>query len=83
MVFYLKTAFAWICGLEKTDELDGQSIRSENHPHDYTSNRRSISIIPESNISSWHAQCSYAAIIVLSLCLFVWAFFTDYRIRLN
>ncbi|CAF0820278.1 unnamed protein product [Adineta steineri] len=78
-VFYLKTAFAWICGLEKNMELDEQSIRS----YDNTSNRRSISITTESNISSWHSQCSYAAIIMLSLCVFVWAFFTDYRIRLN
>jgi hypothetical protein len=83
IVFYLKTAFAWICGLEKTEELDGQSIRSDNHPYDNTSNRRSISSIREGNISSWHKQCSYAAIILLSLCAFVWAFFTDYRIRLN
>jgi hypothetical protein len=82
VVFYLKTAFAWICGLEKNDELDGQSVQSNNHPYDNTS-RRSISVIREPNISSWHAKCSYVAIIILSLCAFVWAFFTDYRIRLN
>ncbi len=84
VVFYLKTAFAWICGLEKTDDLDGQSIRSDTHPHDNTSNRRSIiSSIRDERISPWHKQCSYAAIVLLALCAFVWAFFTDYRIRLN
>jgi hypothetical protein len=67
MVFYLKTAFAWICGLEKTVDLDGQSIRSDRNER----------------ISSWHKQCSYAAIVLIALCAFVWAFFTDYRIRLN
>jgi len=83
IVFYLKTAFAWICGLEKTDDLDGQSIRSDNHPYDNTSNRRSITSIHEGHLSSWHKQCSYAAIIILSLCAFIWVFFTDFRIRLN
>ncbi|CAF4197316.1 unnamed protein product, partial [Rotaria sordida] len=83
IVFYLKTAFAWICGLEKTDELDGQSICSSSHPHDNTSNRRSITSIHDEHVSSWHKEVSYAAIIILALCAFVWAFFTDYRIRLN
>ena len=82
-MFYLKTAFAWICGLEKTDELDKQSVRSENHPYDNTSSRKSISVTHQSDISSWHGHCSSAAVVILSLCLFVWAFFTDYRIRLN
>jgi hypothetical protein len=83
IVFYLKTAFAWICGLEKTDDLDGQSIHSGSHPHDNTSNRRSITSIHDGHVSSWHKQCSYAAIIILSLCAFIWVFFTDFRIRLN
>jgi hypothetical protein len=83
MVFYLKTAFAWICGLEKTDDLDDQSIRSDSHSHDNTSNRRNITPIHDGHVSSWHKQCSYAAIIILALCGFIWAFFTDYRIRLN
>ncbi|CAF1235103.1 unnamed protein product [Rotaria sp. Silwood1] len=83
IVFYLKTAFAWICGLEKPDELDSQSICSDGHPRDNTNNRRSITSIPNEHVSSWHKQCSYAAIIMLALCAFVWAFFTDYRIRLN
>jgi hypothetical protein len=83
MVFYLKTAFAWICGLEKTDDLDDQSIRSDSHSHDNTSNRRNITSIHDGHVSSWHKQCSYAAIIILALCGFIWAFFTDYRIRLN
>jgi hypothetical protein len=26
IVFYLKTAFTWFCGLEKTDDLNSQSI---------------------------------------------------------
>jgi hypothetical protein len=75
-VFYFKTALSWICGLEKSDE---QSIHSDNHPYDNTS----ISSILKENISTWHKQCSYAAIILLSFSIFVWAFFTDYRIRLN
>lgn len=75
MVYYLKTAFAWICGLERTDNLDGQSIRSDNPEQ--------ITPIHDEQISSWHGLCSYAAILILSLCAFVWAFFTDYRIRLN
>ncbi|CAF3600986.1 unnamed protein product [Rotaria sp. Silwood1] len=83
IVLYFKIAIAWICGLEKADELDVQSISSDKPPYDNTSSRRSICVIREPNISSWHTQCSYAAIIVLSLCVFVWAFFTDYRIRLN
>lgn len=73
-MFYLKTAFAWICGLEKAEELDIQSIHSGPRP--------SICSIPKGNISSWHKHCSYAAIILISLAIFVWAFFTDYRIRL-
>ncbi len=83
IVFYFKTVFAWICGLEKIDDLDGQSIRSDNHPCDNTNNRRSITSIHDEHVSSWHKQCSYAAIIILALCAFIWAFFTDYRIRLN
>jgi hypothetical protein len=83
IVFYLKTAFAWICGLEKTDELDDQSISSNNHPNDNTSNRRDITPIHKEHVSSWHKQCSYVAIIILALCAFIWGFFTDYRIRLN
>ncbi|CAF1138164.1 unnamed protein product [Rotaria sp. Silwood1] len=83
IVLYFKIAIAWICGLEKADELDVQSISSDKPPYDNTSSRRSICVIHEPNISSWHNRCSYAAIIVLSLCVFVWAFFTDYRIRLN
>jgi hypothetical protein len=83
IVFYLKTAFAWICGLEKTDKLDGQSISSDSHPHDNNSNRRSITSIRDEYVSSWHKECSYTAIIMLSLCAFVWVFFTDHRIRLN
>jgi hypothetical protein len=83
IVFYLKTAFAWICGLERTDELDGQSISSYSHSYDKTSNRRSITSIRDEHVSPWHKECSYAAIIILALCGFVWAFFTDYRIRLN
>ncbi|CAF3936237.1 unnamed protein product [Rotaria magnacalcarata] len=81
--FYLKTAFAWICGLEKNDQLDGQSICLDRNLHDNTSNRRSITSIRDDHVSSWHKQCSYAAIIILALCAFVWAFFTDYRIRLS
>ena len=77
-IFYLKTAFAWICGLERTDELDHSSIRSNS-----ISQRRSIVSLREGTTSSWHRQCSYAAIVLLALCAFVWAFFTDYRIRLN
>jgi len=73
-MFYFKTAFAWICGLERTEELDGQSIRSDN-PEEITS-------IHNEHLSSWHKQCSYAAIFILSLCAFIFAFFTDYRIRL-
>lgn len=73
-MLYFKTVVAWICGLEKADELDRQSIHS--------GPRLSIISIPKENVSSWHKQCSYAAIILLSLCIFVWAFFTDYRIRL-
>ncbi|CAF1275738.1 unnamed protein product [Rotaria sordida] len=83
IILYFKTAIAWICGLEKTDELDVQSIYSDNSPYDNASSRRSISVMREPNISSWHTQCSYAAIIILSLCAFIWAFFADYRIRLN
>ncbi|CAF3709290.1 unnamed protein product [Rotaria sordida] len=83
IILYFKIAIAWICGLEKTDELDVQSIHSDNSPYDNASSRRSISVMREPNISSWHTQCSYAAIIILSLCAFIWAFFADYRIRLN
>jgi hypothetical protein len=83
IVFYLKTAFAWICGLEKSDELDGQSVCSDSHQHDNISNRRSSTSIRAEHVSSWHKECSYAAIIILALSAFVWAFFTDYRIRLN
>ncbi|CAF2733266.1 unnamed protein product [Rotaria sp. Silwood2] len=83
IALYLKTAIAWICGLEKPDDLDVQSISSDNPPNENTTSRRSICVMHEPNISSWHALCSYAAVIVLSLCVFVWAFFTDYRIRLN
>ncbi|CAF2817151.1 unnamed protein product [Rotaria sp. Silwood2] len=83
IALYLKTAIAWICGLEKSDDLDVQSISSDNPPNENTTSRRSICVMHEPNISSWHALCSYAAVIVLSLCVFVWAFFTDYRIRLN
>jgi len=83
IVFYLKTAFAWICGLEKTDDLDDQSIHSNSHSHDNTNNRLNITSIHGGHVSSWHKQCSYAAIIILALCGFIWAFFTDYRIRLN
>lgn len=75
MTFYLKTAFAWICGLERTEELDGHSQENSSQA------RNSISIHRE-HVSSWHKQCSYAAIVILSFCAFVWAFFTDYRIRL-
>ncbi|CAF4115910.1 unnamed protein product, partial [Rotaria sordida] len=70
IVFYLKTAFAWICGLEKPDELDTQSICSDGHPHDNASNRRSITSIRDEHVSSWHKECSYAAIIMLALCAF-------------
>ncbi|CAF1312422.1 unnamed protein product [Adineta ricciae] len=80
--FYFKTAFAWICGLEKTDNLDGQSICSDNHSYDRRSSRLSVSSIQFEHVSSWHKLCSYAAIFILSLCAFVWAFFADYRIRL-
>ncbi|CAF4756623.1 unnamed protein product [Rotaria sp. Silwood1] len=83
IVFYLKTAFVWICGLEKPDKLDGQSTCSDSHPHDNTSNRRNSTSIREEHVSSWHKECSYVAIIMLALSAFVWAFFTDYRIRLN
>lgn len=76
VVYYLKTAFAWICGLEKTADLDGQSARSETHGHTNIS-------IREGFVSSWHKECSYAAICMLSICAFIWAFFTDYRIRLS
>ena len=80
---YLKTAFAWICGLEKNAELEGQSVGFDGHPHDNTSHRRSITSIRDGHISSWHKECSYAAVMILAACGFVWAFFTDYRIRLN
>ncbi|CAF1402783.1 unnamed protein product [Adineta ricciae] len=80
--FYFKTAFAWICGLEKTDNLDGQSICSDNHSYDRRDSRLSVSSIQLEHVSSWHKLCSYAAIFILSLCAFVWAFFADYRIRL-
>jgi len=83
IIFYLKTAFAWICGLERTDELDDQSIGSSSHPKDNTNHRRSITSICNEHVSSWHKECSYVAIIILALSAFVWAFFTDYRIRLN
>ena len=79
----MKTALAWICGLEKTNDLDGQSSHPDSDPHDRTTSRRSVTSIRKDNISSWHQKCSYAAIIILSLCAFVWAFFTDYRIQLN
>ncbi|CAF4705211.1 unnamed protein product [Rotaria socialis] len=81
--FYVKTGFAWICGLEKNDELDGQSIHSNSAANDNTSSRRSICVLREPNISSWHKYCSYGAVVILSFCVFIWAFFTDYRIRLN
>ena len=81
--FYLKTGFAWICGLEKSDELDVQSLHSNSAPNDKTSSRRSICVLREPNISSWHKYCSYGAVVILSFCVFIWAFFTDYRIRLN
>ncbi|CAF2764002.1 unnamed protein product [Rotaria sp. Silwood2] len=81
--FYVKTAFPWICGLEKTEQLDGQSICSDGNLHDSTSNRRSITSIRDDHVSSWDKKCSYAAIIILALCAFVWTFFTDYRIRLS
>lgn len=83
MAFYFKTAIAWICGLEKTDDSDDQSVRSDKHPYDNTSVRRSITSIRNEYVSSWHKKCSYAAIFILSLCAFTWAFFTDYQIRLN
>ncbi|CAF0890909.1 unnamed protein product [Adineta steineri] len=83
IVFYLKTAFAWICGLEKPDELEGQEVSSDNHSQDNSSNRRSSTSIYNEHVSSWHKSCSYVAIFILSLCGFVWAFFTDYRVRLN
>ncbi|CAF4124089.1 unnamed protein product [Rotaria sp. Silwood2] len=83
IILYLKLALSWICGLEKTDELDVQSVRSDNQSCDNTCRRGSICMMREPNISSWHTQCSYAAIMLLSLCLFAFAFFTDYRIRLN
>lgn len=79
IVFYLKTALAWICGLEKTNDLDVQS----SHSHDHGSSRRSITSTRREDVSSWHHICSYAAIIILALCAFVWAFFTDYRIKLS
>ncbi|CAF4237535.1 unnamed protein product, partial [Rotaria sordida] len=66
-----------------TDELDGQSICSDSHPHDNISNRRGITSIRNEHVSSWHKECSYAAIIILALCAFVCTFFTDFRIRLN
>jgi hypothetical protein len=69
--------------LERGADLDGQSIGSDNHRHDSISTRRSISSIPAEHVSSWHKQISYVAIILVALCAFVWAFFTDYRIRLN
>ncbi|CAF2115895.1 unnamed protein product, partial [Rotaria magnacalcarata] len=81
--FCLKTGFAWICGLEKSDELDTQSIHSNSAANDKTSSRRSICVLREPNISPWHKYCSYGAVVILSFCVFIWAFFTDYRIRLN
>ncbi|CAF3636975.1 unnamed protein product [Rotaria socialis] len=60
--FYVKTGFAWICGLEKNDELDGQSIHSNSAANDNTSSRRSICVLREPNISSWHKYCSYGAV---------------------
>lgn len=79
----MKTAFAWICGLERNEELDVQSVGSEHASYDPTATRPSICVHHEPNVSWWHKHCSYAAIVILSLCIFVWAFFTDYRIRLN
>lgn len=60
---------------KKTDELDRQSIYSDNHSYDNTNIRKSISILHEPHISSRHKQCSYVAIIILSLCIFVWTVF--------
>lgn len=79
--YYLRTAFAWICGLEKPKELDGQSVGPHHEIESLQLDSRSSVITNQ--ISSWHHLCSYAAIVLISFCAFVWAFFADYRIRLN
>ncbi len=62
--YYSKIAFSWICGVE--------------HQSEATTIPTMPPLAPENLF--WKRICNINAIVIIALCTFLMAFFTDYRI---
>ena len=68
MKYYAKMVLSWICGVEHQGEADNKSPAIP-------------TISPTvSDHLLWEHICNTNGVIILALCTFLWAFFTDYRI---
>ncbi len=66
--YYSKVAFSWICGVEHQIEDDNKAVTTSTMP-----------LLAPENLF-WKRICNINAIVIIALCTFLMAFFTDYRI---
>ncbi|CAF2752682.1 unnamed protein product, partial [Rotaria sp. Silwood2] len=66
--YYLKLAVSWICGVEHQGEDDDEAAVVPALPPLASENE------------FWKSICNINGGLIIAFCVFVWAFFTDYRI---